>query len=144
MTSGRDKNSTWALEQAKHKVSVYYQRHDTSNTDYIQFFQALVGVVEAYGGAYGNEPGIIEAHLIGQGVARGRLDVATPDQVATAKADCREAYLACMLLRGADSIRYGALKTELANDMTKGQDNYPKTMVEAARLLNNYKVATHI
>ena len=142
MTSGRDKNSTWALEQAKHKVSVYYQRHDTSNTDYIQFFQALVGVVEAYGGAYGNEPGIIEAHLIGQGVARGRLDVATPDQVATAKADCREAYLACMLLRGADSIRYGALKTELVNDMTKGQDNYPKMMVEAARLLNDYKVAT--
>ena len=62
----------------------------------------------------------------------------------TAKADCREAYLACMLLRGADSIRYGALKTELANDMTKGQDNYPKTMVEAARLLNDYKVATRI
>ena len=49
-----------------------------------------------------------------------------------------------MLLRGANSIRYGALKTELANDMTKGQDNYPKTLVEAARLLNNYKVATHI
>ena len=26
--------------------------------------------------------------------------------------------------------------------MTKGQDNYPKTMVEVARLLNDYKVAT--
>jgi hypothetical protein len=47
-----------------------------------------------------------------------------------------------MLLRGANSIRYGPLKTELANDMTKGQDNYPKTMVEASRLLNDYKVAT--
>ena len=139
---GAGQQSTWALEQAKHKVSVYYQRHDTSNTDYIQFFQALVGVVETYGGAYGNEPGLIEAHLIGQGVAGGRLDAATSAQLAAAKADCREAYLACMLLRGADSIRYGTLKTELANDMTKGQDNYPKTMVEAARLLNDYRVAT--
>ena len=138
---GAGQQSTWALEQAKHKVSVYYQRHDTSNTDYVQFFQALVGVVETYGGAYGNEPGLIEAHLIGQGVAGGWTDTATTAQLAAAKADCREAYLACMLLRGADSIRYGALKTELANDMTKGQDNYPKTMVEATRLLNDYKVS---
>jgi hypothetical protein len=122
-------------------VSVYYQRHDTSNTDYVQFFQALVGVVETYRGAYGNEPGLIEAHLIGQGVAAGQLDTATPAQLTAAKADCREAYLACMLLRGADSIRYGALKVELANDMTKGQDNYPKTMVEATRLLNDYRTA---
>ena len=138
---GAGQQSTWALEQAKHKVSVYYQRHDVSNTDYVQFFQALVGVVETYGGAYGNEPGLINAHLVGQGVAADQVDRATAAQLAAAKADCREAYLACMLLRGADSIQYGPLKTELANDMTKGQDNYPKTMVEAARLLNDYKVS---
>ena len=48
---GAGQQSTWALEQAKHKVSVFYQRHDVSNTDYIQFFQALVGVVETYGGS---------------------------------------------------------------------------------------------
>ena len=48
---------------------MYYQRHDVSNTDYVQFFQALVGVVKTYGGAYGNEPGLINAHLIEQGVA---------------------------------------------------------------------------
>ena len=46
---GAGQQSTWALEQAKHKVSVFYQRHDVSNTDYIQFFQALVGLVETYG-----------------------------------------------------------------------------------------------
>jgi hypothetical protein len=45
-----------------------------------------------------------------------------------------------MLLRGADSIRYGALKTELANSMTKGQDHYPKTIVKATRLLDNYRL----
>jgi hypothetical protein len=117
---GAGQQSMWAIEQAKHKVSVYYQRHDVSNTDYIQFFQALVGMVETYGGAYGNKPGLINAHLIEQGVPADRLDSATPQQVADTKAACQEAYLACMLLRGADSIRYGALKTELANDMTKG------------------------
>jgi hypothetical protein len=137
---GAGQQSTWALEQAKRKVSVYYQRHDVSNTDYVQFFQALVGVVKTYGGAYRNEPGLIETNLTEQGVAGGLVANATPAQLTKAKADCREAYLACMLLRGADSIRYGALKTELSNDMTKGQDNYPKTMVEATRLLNDYKV----
>jgi hypothetical protein len=40
---GAGQQSTWALEQAKHKVSVHYQRHNMSNTDNIQFFQALVG-----------------------------------------------------------------------------------------------------
>ena len=68
-------------------------------------------------------------------MAADRIDTATPAQVAAAKADCREAYLACMLLRGAYSIQYGPLKTKLANDMTKGQDNYPKTMVEAPQQL---------
>ena len=112
-----------------------------SNTDYVQFFQALVGVVETYGGAYGNEPGLIETSLTEQGVAGGLVANAMAAQLTTAKADCREAYLACMLLRGADSIRYGPLKKELSNDMTKGQDNYPKTMVETTRLLNDYKVS---
>jgi hypothetical protein len=60
-------------------------------------------------------------------------------QMAKEKADCSKAYLPCMLLRGANSIRYGLLKTELSSDMTKGQDNYPKTMIEATPLLNDYK-----
>ncbi len=95
---GAGQQNTWALKQAKHKVSIYYQRHDTSNTDYVQCLQALVGVVETYGGAYGNKHGLIGAHLIGQGVAAGQLDTATTAPLAAAKADCRKAYLACMLL----------------------------------------------
>ncbi len=85
---GAGQQSTWALKQAKHKVSIYYQRHDTSNTDYIQFFQALVGVVEKYGGAYRNELELINAHLIGQGVNADLLDSAAPNQIAAAKVDC--------------------------------------------------------
>jgi hypothetical protein len=34
---------------------MYYQTHDVTNTDteYVEHFKALVGVVETYGGAYG-------------------------------------------------------------------------------------------
>jgi tRNA-dihydrouridine synthase len=47
--------STYALQQAKHRVSMYYQTHDVTNTDteYVEHFKALVGVVETYRGAYG-------------------------------------------------------------------------------------------
>jgi hypothetical protein len=44
---------TWALEQAKHCVSTFYQKYDMTNTDYVEYFNVLVGVVETYGGMYG-------------------------------------------------------------------------------------------
>jgi hypothetical protein len=43
-------------------------------------------------------------------------------------------------LGGSNNNRYYQLKTDLANNMTKGQDNFPKTIVETTCLLNNYKV----
>jgi hypothetical protein len=51
----------------------------------------------------------------------------------------QEEYLLCILLRGADSLRYQKPKKNLAHDMIKGTDNYPKTIVETMRILNNYK-----
>ena len=45
-----------------------------------------------------------------------------------------------MRLRGADNTRYYKLKDNLANNMALGQDNYPKTVVETTRLLNDYRV----
>ena len=99
-----------------------------------------MGVVETYGGAYGNEPGLVRAQLLKQGVAEADLDAPDPNEHTTALAVCREAYLSCMILRGSDNSRYYQLKTDLANDMTKGTDNYPKTIVETTHLLNDYKV----
>ena len=68
-------------------------------------------------------------------------DVDSSDQAAIIKAKevChRECYLSCMLLRGADNSRYYQFKVDLSNDMTKGADNYPKTIVETLRLLTDY------
>jgi hypothetical protein len=33
-------------------------------TEYVEHFKALVGVVETYGGTYGNELGLIKARLL--------------------------------------------------------------------------------
>jgi hypothetical protein len=44
-----------------------------------------------------------------------------------------------MLLWGADQSRYSKLKDHLLKNMTKGVDNFPKTMVETLQLMSNYK-----
>jgi hypothetical protein len=135
-----NQQSTYALDSAKHPDTTYYQAYKTTITEYLEFFKALVGVVETFGGAYGNEPRLVRAQLLGQGVAEADLDAPNANEHKKALAVCREAYLSCMILRGSDNSRYYQLKIDLANDMTKGQDNYPKTIVETTCLLNNYKV----
>ncbi len=45
-----------------------------------------------------------------------------------------------MLHWGVDQSRYLKLKDNLLNNMTKGVDNFPKTMVETVQLMSNYKV----
>ena len=80
-----------ALEQAKHQVSsTYYQAHDVTNTEYVEHFKALVGVVKMYGGAYGRDPGLVAAELVAHGMKPE--DVDTADRAAIIKAEevCRE------------------------------------------------------
>ncbi len=109
-----------------------------TNTEYVEHFKALVGVVETYGGAYGRKPGLVATELVAQGMKPE--DVATADHAAIIKAKevCPECYLSCMLLRGADNGRYYQFKVDLSNNMTKGTDNYPKTIIETMRMLTNY------
>jgi hypothetical protein len=109
-----------------------------TNTEYVEHFKALVGVVKTYGGAYGRKPGLVATELVAQGMKPE--DIATADRAAIIKAKevCHECYLSCMLLRGANNGRYYQFKVDLSNDMTKGTDNYPKTMVETMRMLTDY------
>lgn len=98
-----NQQSIVALENAKHRVSTYFQGYETTITEYVEFFRALVGVVETYGGAYGNKPGLGRAQLLEQGVAEADLDAPDPKEHTTALAVCREAY-PCGDLITADTI----------------------------------------
>ena len=44
-----------------------------------------------------------------------------------------------MILMQANKDRFAQLRCDLANNMTKHVDNYPKTTVDATRMLNEYK-----
>jgi hypothetical protein len=107
---------TWALENAKNCVSVFYQGFDMWRMEDVENFKELVGVVETYGRAYGRKTGLLRAQLIKQGVSASDLDA--PDLTESKKAEeiCRKQYLLCMLLRGADQSRYSRLIDDLSND----------------------------
>ncbi len=108
-----------------------------TNTEYVEHFKALVGVVEMYGGAYGREPRLLATELVAQGIMPQDVDTTDRVDIKKAKEVCRECYLSCMLLRGANNSRYYQLKVDLSNDMTKGTDNFPKTMGKIMRILTN-------
>ena len=137
--AGGSRQGVMSLVQGKKKVDTFYQRADQTNDDYAEELLALVRVVETYGGAYGKEPGIIDAVLKDSGKT---MMAASADQKAAAEAEARERYVACLIISGADNGRYKQLKDDLHNHYTMGTDKYPKTVEGAIKLLNNYKVTT--
>jgi hypothetical protein len=52
--------TTVALKNAKHRVLTFYQHAQMTTTEYVEFYTALVGVVETFGGSYGCEPGLVK------------------------------------------------------------------------------------
>ena len=133
------RQGTWALQQAKKRAFCYLQRENMSNADYMEEFEAIIKVVETYGGEWGQEPGLVRAKLQAANVPD--VDNPTDDELENAKDAAREEFLAMMFLRGADRNRYWKLRDELSNDYAKGVDNYPTTLDGMLRLLNNYKGA---
>ena len=84
-----------------------------TNTEYLEHFKALVGVVERYGGAYGREPGLVAMELVAQGMKPQDINTADCADVKKAEEVCRKCYLSCMLLRGANNSWYYQLKVDL-------------------------------
>ncbi len=54
----------WALENMKHIVSIFYQGADMTTSEYVEHFNALVKVVQTYGGAFGREPGLVRVEIM--------------------------------------------------------------------------------
>jgi len=105
-----------------------------------------VSVVEAYGGGFGMEPGLIERELEAAGVTavsdKPRMEAATPEQVKAAMAVVREKTLAIILLSGANRGRYQEITNNLANVFTLGEDKYPTSIKAVMTLLNKYVMKT--
>ena len=111
-----------------------------SNDDYKSQFNAYVMVLEAYCGGV-SVPQILVDTKLKQLYPSGS-DVTTADsgQRTADKVPAREHYLTCMMLVGANAVRFGGLKEYLFNSYLLGGDMYPKTREDVVGLLKNYKV----
>ena len=65
-----------------------------------------------------------------------------PAQKESVQTNARELYLGLSLIQQEEKNLYGRLQYELENDYTKGQNNYPITIVKAFQLLNDFRTST--
>ena len=56
------------------------------------------------------------------------------------KREMKQKILAMVILKRADTSRYGSLQQRLKNEYLLGNNDYPETVPKVLELLNNYKV----
>jgi hypothetical protein len=95
-------------------------------------------VIKTCSGAYRSKPGFIKEQLRKDGVNKSELNNATypfnldQQKWKDAQEKCCKEYLSAMILMQANRDK----RCDLANDMSKHVDNYPKTIVDTTCMLN--------
>ena len=132
-----DQYQPYAIMMAMKTAFLTRQGEETSNADWYEQFKNTVIAAKACGGSFlfpkmcqlvRNEqyPGI-------------PLDKLTETQKVNADVITRELSLATLFIMNSNRQRYGQLRQDLENDYLKGHANYPTDMIEARKLLTNYK-----
>jgi hypothetical protein len=101
------------------------QTQQQTDTEYLEVFRANVEVLEYY------KANISESHLLVDNLGGTLTEV-------ECKKIARGCTIAMAFLRGADPRRYSALWSDLANQKTRGNDQYPKDLTAAYSMLVNY------
>ena len=126
---------------ASHKrLFTYYQRDNDDNHKYYQEFCAHVETLETYGGigAVGVTPTFLAAKLKDLAAEKVINDANHPTDAERLVAikQCRDEFLGCLMLSGANRDRYATLKSDLNNQYGFGKDLYPKSPDLCLSLLN--------
>ena len=118
-----------ALVNAKAAIFNYRQAPGQGMTDYYESFKELISVLESYGGKL-HDP---------EEAAPASANIGGLADAAAKESFMRDRYCATVFLRNADKQRFEQLRTELANDFSKGRDEYPTSLTDAHQLLLTYK-----
>jgi len=123
--------SVMATVASHKKLFTFFQRDGVDNSSYHREFIALVETIETYGGhgAIRITPTFVAQKLQEMHAVSTCTNVASPtkDELAADHLSVHEEFLAALFLSSANRYRYGALRNELANQYTFGNDLYPKT-----------------
>eukprot|EP00804_Cyclotella_cryptica_P008701 CCRYP_018547-RA/>CCRYP_018547-RA protein AED:0.32 eAED:0.32 QI:0/-1/0/1/-1/1/1/0/427 len=112
-----------------------------SNTDYYKTFKAIRAVVDVHGGRAGFHEAIFKEMMREikkeNGLAPG--DPATDEIKEKALNVACDEYLGCLFVRNADDERHKDLKRTLDNANLFRKDDYPITIEDRLRMMNNHK-----
>ena len=117
--------SFYTLHQGQDTTQAYYER-----------FNAAIDVVKEMGGNIGTSHTATNYILEANGTVPSS---ATSQQRAAASITGAEMYKAIAFTLGADRKRFGKLIEDLSNNYLLGNNNYPKTMISAYNLLQNWR-----
>jgi hypothetical protein len=120
-----------SIDDAHANFYKYKQGFDEPIADYLHNFQSRVEVLEHYGGSVGHDPTLLKSVD----------DPTSPKGTDTCKKLARNRALAIAFLKRADQRRFGTLWTDLENQYTRGNDQYPTDLTAAYSLLVNYKTS---
>ena len=124
------------MHHAKRNFHAFRQRN-SPNPDYLDRFINLVNMAESYDAKLYDQAmfKIAQDSTVYSTTAEADIQ---DDELKMIETTAREIYLSCAFVINSDLKRYGHLIEELENDYTKGNDNYPRNMVNAYQLLNEY------
>ena len=123
------------IHLAKRQFFLLSQGHNTVG-EYYEQFKNQTDVLSHIGAGIGDDEGIMKQVLRSQGI---NINDATDEQEEAAELEGIQWYLALAFLMGSNRNRYGRLLEKLENDFTAGNDNYPKTLTDAYKMLLEWK-----
>ena len=125
------------------KKLINFRQHDEMDIgEYLQKFKALVGVAERAGCClydihdleYAAE-GMVPDKRSSDDDSSDRWSEYSPESRETIKTRARDQALGIMFLMNANEKRYAIYRQDLHNNMAKGRNEYPRTLIEARTLL---------
>jgi len=119
-----------SLDDARTSYYAYTQGAEDSISSYLEHFCSLVEVLEHYGGAIGEDPGLLDA--------TAAVSSDTDDATKRLKI-ARDHTLALAFLKRANRCCFGTLWADLENQFSQGNDQYPINLTAVYSLLVNFK-----
>ena len=109
-----------------------------ANPDYLDKFMSLTDMAESYEGKL-HDTAVFKIALLASNLRNTPEADLDEDKRMTIHAAAIEINLSCTFVITSDPKRYGRLVKELDNDCAKCNNNYPKNMVKAYQLINEYR-----
>eukprot|EP00957_Ditylum_brightwellii_P187440 14275423-Ditylum_brightwellii.AAC.1 len=126
-----------ALVDALKKLFFFFQMRDMDGTVFFEIFKNLMLVIDQNGGNIYGHPGLMSKALK-QVNPNLNPENATPTQYVHEKTETAQRFLAVLMIKAADRLRYGSIVCDLENDYTHGINGLPKTMADAYSYIAKY------